>query len=141
MAEAVVLDTSACIALLEDEPGADFVETTLLEARAAALTAHGSFVTLTEVEYILTQERGAADAASALGKMKAWPVIWHHSNEGICGAAAKLKARHRISFADSFVAALAKERDAILIHKGPEFEALGAEVKQRVLPLKAGVKP
>ena len=33
MADALVLDTSACFALLEDEAGADVVETHLVDAR------------------------------------------------------------------------------------------------------------
>ena len=33
MADALVLDTSACLALLEDEAGADVVETHLVDAR------------------------------------------------------------------------------------------------------------
>jgi hypothetical protein len=42
----------------------------------------------------------------------------------LCSEAAKLKAVHRVSFADAFVAATAKRVDAVLIHKGPEFAAL-----------------
>ena len=66
MAEPLVLDTSACFAVLENEPGADQVESSLLTAREGALTIHISFVTLAEVEYVITQERGATDAALAL---------------------------------------------------------------------------
>lgn len=88
MAEALVLDTSACFALLENEAGADVVEAYLLDARDGRVDVHASFATLTEVECITAQERSAADAANALGKMKAWPVHWHHSNEAMCSAAA-----------------------------------------------------
>lgn len=136
MADALVLDTSACLAFLENEEGAEIVEAYLLEGRAGRSALHGSFATLTEVEYIVTQERGAADAAEALGKMKAWPVGWHHTDDAMCSAAAKLKAAHKLSFADSFVVALAQRLDATLVHKDPEIEALGAAVKQRMLPAK-----
>ncbi len=138
MADALVLDTSACLALLEDEAGADIVEAHLLEARAGRIALHGSFATLTEVEYITTQERGAGDAAEALGKMKAWPVQWHHSDDAMCSTAAKFKAAHKLSFADSFVVALAQRLDATLIHKDPEMAALEGAVKQRMLPPKSG---
>ena len=136
MAEAVALDTSACLALLENEDGAEIVETYLLEARAGNALLHGSFVTLTEVEYIVTQERGGADATEALEKVQAWPMQWHHSDDAMCSAAAKLKAAHKLSFADSFVVALAQRLDATLVHKDPEIEALGAAVKQQMLPPK-----
>ncbi len=54
MAEAVVLDTSACFALLENEAGAGVVEAYLLNARDGRLDVHASFATLTEIEYITT---------------------------------------------------------------------------------------
>ncbi|MBI2946926.1 MAG: PIN domain-containing protein [Verrucomicrobia bacterium] len=136
MAEGLVLDTSACFALLENETGAEAVEAHLLDARAGRLAIHAAFVTLTEVEYIITQERGAEDAESALSKMKAWPIQWHHSDDALCSAAAKLKAAHRISLADSFVAALAQQLDATLIHKDPEFNTLESVVKLTMLPPK-----
>ncbi len=74
MADAVVLDTSACFAFLENEAGADIVETYLLDAKAERFVVHASFVSLTEVEYITMQERSAADATAALAKIKGWPV-------------------------------------------------------------------
>jgi predicted nucleic acid-binding protein len=70
--ESIVFDTSACFAFLENEPGADIVEKYLLEAKSGSLIIHASFVTLTEIEYIITQERSSADAAEALGKIAAW---------------------------------------------------------------------
>lgn len=136
MADTVVLDTLACFALLEDEAGADVVEAHLFDARAGRLDLHISFVTLTEVEYITVQERGAADAAAAIAKMKAWPVQWLHSDELLCGEAARLKAAHKVSFADAFVAATAQRLDATLVHKDPEFEALKGVIKLHALPPK-----
>jgi predicted nucleic acid-binding protein len=129
VADTVVLDTSACFALLENEAGADVVESYLFDARAGRLVIYNSFVTLTEVEYIITQERNAPDAATALTKMKAWPVEWLHSDEALCGTAAKLKAIHKISFADAFVAATAKRVDGLLVHKDPEFDTLQGVIK------------
>jgi predicted nucleic acid-binding protein len=138
VAEVVVLDTSACFAFLENEAGADSVESSLIEAREGRGTIHASFATLAEVEYVITQERGAADAALALAKMNAWPIQWLHSDAELCSEAAKLKATHRISFADAFVAATAKRFDATLVHKDPEFRALAGVVKQQMLPPKSG---
>jgi predicted nucleic acid-binding protein len=134
----VLLDTSARFALLENEAGADVVEAHLLDARDRRLEVHASFATLTEVEYITTQERNAGDAANALAKIKTWPVHWHHSDDALCGEAAKLKATYKLSFADAFVAATAKRLGAVLVHKDPEFTAVAGVVKQRMLPPKGG---
>jgi predicted nucleic acid-binding protein len=133
------LDTSACFAFLENEAGADIVEKYLLDARAERVAVHASFASLTEVEYITIQERSAADAAAALAKMKGWPVRWHHTDDLLCSEAAKLKAAHKISFADAFVAATALRMDAILVHKDPDFDALSGIIKLHPLPPKTGV--
>ena len=139
MAESiVVLDTSACFALLEGEAGAEKVEAFLLEASANDAKVHASFVTLTEVEYIITQERSATDAVNALAKIKAWPVHWHHSDDSLCSEAAKLKAGHKISFADAFVAATTRRLDGMLVHKDPDFDALVGVIKLYPLPPKPG---
>ena len=137
MAEPVLLDTSACFAFLENEAGADEVDAYLREAQRGVLPLHASFVTLTELEYIITQEQGPGSARAALAKAKAWRIMWHHSDEALCGEAARLKAAHKISFADAFVAATAKLLGATLVHKDPEFNALAAIVKQRALPPKS----
>ena len=138
MAETAVLDTSACFALLENEAGAEVVEAYLMDAKAGSMDLHISFATLTEVEYIITQERSATDAAAALAKMKAWPIQWHHTDEAFCGEAAKLKAAHKVSFADAFVAATAQRLRATLVHKDPEFDALKGVIKLHPLPPKTG---
>lgn len=136
MAEVFVLDTSAWIALEEQEPGADEVETILAKAWLGEASVHASFATLTELEYIRTQERDAQQAEELLRFARAQPVQWLHSDAALCGSAAKLKAIHRISFADAFVAATALRWDAVLVHKDPEFSALNGVVKLRALPPK-----
>jgi predicted nucleic acid-binding protein len=139
MAEVVLLDTSACLTFLENEAGAGTVEACLLDARAGLVVVHASFVTLTEVEYITTREQGPAVASQALAKMRAGPVRWHHSDDDLCAAAARFKAAGRLSLADAFVAATAQRLGATLIHKDPEFEALGDRLKLQSLPLKTGL--
>ena len=56
----------------------------------------------------------------------------------LCSDAAKLKAAHKLSFADSFVAATAQRIGAVLLHKDPEFNAVSGVVKLRMLPPKTG---
>ena len=49
--------------------------------------------------------------------------------------AASIKATHRLSLADAWIAATALELDATLVHKDPEFEKL-LELKEERLPYK-----
>lgn len=138
MADAVVLDTSAFLTLTGEEPGADTVQQFITDALAGELDLHASFVSLTEIEYITRQKEGEKIAGERLADIKALPVCWLHSDDALCEAAAKLKAAHKMSFADAFVAATAKRLDATLIHKDPEFDALAGVIKLQGLPPKAG---
>jgi predicted nucleic acid-binding protein len=124
------------MAFLEDEPGADQVQTALLQAAEGGSTIYASFVSLTEVEYITRQERREQVAQERIAGLRELRIEWIHSDDALCAAAAKLKATHRISFADAFVAATALRFDATLIHKDPEFLPLGPGLKQLALPPK-----
>lgn len=137
MSDAVVLDTSAIFTFSQLEEGEEIVRQYLDDAVESRVELHASFVTLAELEYMTTQRHGAARAQLFLRDVKTWPIRWHHSDDALCSAAAKLKAAHKISFADSFVAALAQRLDATLVHKDPEFEGLGDAIKQRMLPPKS----
>jgi ribonuclease VapC len=88
------------------------------------------------LEYIAMQKYGANRAKELLESVENKPVSWHQSDKALCSAAAKLKAAHHISFADSFVAATAKRFDAVLVHKDPEFDALAGVLTLEKLPLK-----
>jgi predicted nucleic acid-binding protein len=134
----VVLDTSAWFALVESEPGADEVEAHVAAAWLGHGCIHASFVSLTELQYIRTNEQSAEAAAQLVAWVKQQPIRWLHSDDALCEEAAKLKAAHKISFADAFVAATAQRLNATLVHKDPEFEALAGVIKLHGLPPKAG---
>ena len=136
MSEVFVLDTSAWIALDELEPGADAVEAILAASWQGRAEVHAAFVTLTELEYTRTRTFDARQAAEILAFVRAQRVTWHHSDDEWCAAAAKMKAAHTMSLADAFVSALALRLNATLVHKDPEFAALGQTIKQQLLPPK-----
>jgi len=53
----------------------------------------------------------------------------------------EIKATPRMSLADSCIAGLAKFKQAILVHKDPEFEPLEGLIEQLKLPYKTATKP
>ncbi len=61
--------------------------------------------------------------------MKAAPIEFHPADRPLAEAAADFKARFKISLADAFAAALAKERKAELVTGDPEFKPLEKEIK------------
>lgn len=58
------------------------------------------------------------------------------SSETISLRAGKLKATHRISLADAYIAAVSQEFGGILVHKDPEFETLAHSIREYKLPYK-----
>jgi len=61
------------------------------------------------------------------------PIEFHAADRRLADVAAGFKARFKISLADAFAAALAKERKAELVTGDPEFRALDKEIKIRWL--------
>lgn len=139
MAETCLLDTSALIAFTEEEPGADRVKALLESAARGESAVHGCFVSLTEIQYITTNEQGAEVARQTMETIKRLPITWHHSDDALCADAAELKSNHRLSFADAFVGAAAKRLNATLIHKDPEFASLAGKMQLEMLPPKNDV--
>lgn len=138
MAEPVVLDTSAVLAYVDDEDGAEIVEDCLRSGRRQELALYASFVTLTEIRYITIQEKDASSADYLVGLVKSWPLRWVYPDEKQCLLAARYKAEYGISLADSFVAAATYFLNATLVHKDPEFEPMAKEIRLRPLPFKTG---
>jgi hypothetical protein len=62
--------------------------------------------------------------------------VARYADESILLAASRIKPARHLSFADALMAGFAVSHGAILVHKDPEFEALGAEVRQERLPYK-----
>ncbi len=126
-----LLDTSALLAFIENEEGADRVESLFREQKVVL-----PWVVLMEVYYITRRERGQAQADQRYAMLKkAATVIWE-MNEPVLLTAARLKAANPISLADALVAAYAIWQDAIMVHKDPEYESLAGTVAMEALPYK-----
>lgn len=132
-AERFLLDTSALMTLIEDEAGADRVEQIISQGRAVL-----PWPVLLELYYIARQEHGQAEADrryALASKLKA-QVLWG-MDEPILLTAGRLKAEHRVSFADALIAAFALREGATLVHKDPEYDVLDGIVVMERLPYKA----
>lgn len=127
-----VLDTSALLALIEDEEGASRVEE-VIRASNVVLPA----VALMELFYILRQERGEAEAYQLYAQTRevADEIGWK-LDEATLLTAGRFKADHQVSLADAWIAATAFQRGYVLVHKDPEFEALRGSVQMEALPFK-----
>ena len=127
-----LLDTSAVLTFLENEPGAQRVEEIIREGQAVI-----PFLVLLEMYYISLQETTEATADRRYALLKHLPAVFLYDiDEPTLLTAARFKARHHLSLADALIAAFAVRERAILVHKDPEFEPLSPQVKQEVLPYK-----
>jgi len=128
-----LLDTSALLTLIEDEPGADRVAQALRQP-----TTIVPWPVLLETHYATLREEGQAEADRRIALIKQLKVeiLWG-MDEATLLTASKLKAERRVSLADALVAAFAIRRGAVLLHKDPEFDALTGLLPMEALPYKA----
>ncbi|MEW6083697.1 MAG: PIN domain-containing protein [Chloroflexota bacterium] len=127
-----VLDTSAIIAFIEQEEGAERVRNILLKQNVIL-----PWLTILEVVYISQRELGEEEAVTryALIKKLDATIIWD-ADESFLLNAARIKATHSLSLADAVVAAIAAQHKATLVHKDPEFESLSDVLDMEILPYK-----
>lgn len=128
-----VLDTSALLALFDDEPGADRVEALL--RNSAEVSCLACFISLMEVLYRVWKDEGEAAGREAYALCLTLPITWVHESPALLERAAQVKATHALSLADAWIAATALEAEAVLVHKDPEFEKL-AGLREERLPYK-----
>jgi len=128
-----LLDSSALLTLIEDEAGAQRVEQVLRQEETIL-----PWMALLEIHYVTRQEKGdeEADRRFALLRQLGCKLVWE-VDERLVLAASALKADHRISLADSVIAAYANRAGAVLLHKDPEFEVLTKHIRLEALPYKA----
>ncbi len=125
-----VLDTSALLTVLNDEEGADAVLGILANARreggsSEATTVYLPFMALMELEYLTLRKLSREETQKVITTVKAWPVKLRESTEAWRSEAAMIKATTSLSVADAWICGLARLLGAELVHKDPEYEAVG----------------
>jgi len=127
-----VLDTSALMTFIEKEAGAERVRDVLLKQ-----TIIIPWLSILETVYISQRELGEEEALTRyalLRKLDA-EIIWD-ADEALLLNAARIKSTHSLSLADSVIAAIATQRNAILLHKDPEYEPLQDVLEMEILPFR-----
>ena len=92
-----------------------------------------SIVNAGEVWYILAREMSEARADSAVADLTGLGIEMVDAYWPITRMAGTFKARHRMSYADCFAAALAKDRKSDLVTGDKEFKQVEEEVSVRWL--------
>jgi len=126
---AAVLDSHALLAFFRGEEAGTQVKDLLHKAASADQPLHLTEVNYAEVKYMLVKKDGAAAWKQAADILPSLPLEFHSADRRLADLAAGFKARYKISLADAFAAALAKERNTALVTGDPEFKALEKEIK------------
>ena len=121
-----ILDTSALVAYLAQEPGGE----RLADIRHAAALP---FVALTELYDVAWRKQGQPLADVAVQHVLDWHLPLLTADARISLFAGSLKARYRLGLADSYVAAFALTHRASLVTKDSDFRVLVPELQLLVL--------
>jgi len=131
-----VFDTSALLTFIENEEGVEIVENLLEKSIEYENNIFISIVSLIELYYISLREQGKEVAEERLNLIDNIPITQESLSNHLVKIIGNLKVYNSMSFADCSIAGLAKYKNAILVHKDPEFEDVENEIEQLKLPYK-----
>jgi len=124
----IVLDSWAIMSYLQGEPSAEKVADIIADAHEDDVPLLMSVVNAGEVWYIIARRTSEADADRSLRQLKQLGIDIIDADWEIAHQAGKFKAKNKMSFADCFAAALAKQKKALLLTGDPEFKQVESEV-------------
>jgi len=125
---AIVLDSWAVIAYLEDEDAAAKVADIIADAHDEQIPLLVTVVNAGEVWYIVARQTSAADADGSIKQLRDLGIQFVDADWGLAKDAGYFKSKNKMSFADAFAAALAKQRKAYLVTGDQEFKQVENEV-------------
>lgn len=95
-----------------------------------------SYMSVYEIAYLTMNSGTEEEARTLVLNLRALPVEEVNLDEELLWDAAGIKSRGGLSVADSFIAALAARKNAVLVHRDPELTGLGSRIETLQLPAK-----
>jgi predicted nucleic acid-binding protein len=126
---ASVLDSSAVVAYLFGEQGHEKVVSLLEKAADAGRNALIAAPNWAEVRCQVERKVGAARWIEVSERLLGLPVEVTTTDQHLAEIAGEIQARRKMSLADCFAAALAKDRKADLLTGDPEFRQVEHEIR------------
>ncbi|MBI4332899.1 MAG: type II toxin-antitoxin system VapC family toxin [Chloroflexi bacterium] len=123
-----VLDTHALMVFLEKEPGYEKVKGYFIEALHADNHLLMTSVNFAEIYYLVLREYGEKKLAEVENIIRALPLDLIDVDVPLAKEAGRIKAVKRMSYADCFAAALARNRGGELITGDREFKNMENEI-------------
>jgi len=126
MSECYVLDAFAMLVLLKEEEGYNIVKGLLDEAELGRVKLFLTEINWGEVYYAITKKHGEMAGKRALTLMEFLPLNFVVTTRELVLAAARIKARFPVSYADTFAIAAAQEFGCPVVTGDPEFRKVEA---------------
>ena len=124
-----VLDSYAILAFLFQERGHEKVVALFEEAAESDKTLLIAAPNWAEVRYMIERKVGIAQWQEARAKLLGLPIEIVPVDQELAEMAGEIKAHKKMSLADCFAAALAKQQKAKIYTGDPEFRAVEHEAK------------
>ncbi len=127
--KALVLDSWAVLAYLEDESAGQKVADLIGDAHEHGIPLLMSVVNVGEVWYILAREVSEPEADKGVDDLRQLGIEFVDADWKLTRVAGTYKAKNRMSYADCFAAAVAKEHKAELVTGDKEFKQVENEIR------------
>ena len=125
MTERFVLDTWAMLALLQgEEPAAARVREVIESGQTFSTELYISMINLGEVYYRVMKTQNQDTAEETLEQILQLPIQAVSVSDELVFAAARLKWKYAIAYADAFAGALTQQKQARLVTGDPELYTL-----------------
>jgi predicted nucleic acid-binding protein len=126
---AIVFDSWAVIAFLEGEPAGEKIADIIADAHENGTLLMMSVVNAGEVWYILARAASEHEADKGIDELRGLGITFVDADWNLTHAAARFKGKYKMSFADAFAAALARqEKGAVLLTGDAEFAQAEGDV-------------
>ncbi|HEY3290573.1 MAG TPA: PIN domain-containing protein [Anaerolineae bacterium] len=129
----IVLDAWSVLAYLQDEPAGKIVADLIADAHENDKAVFMTVANAGEVWYIMAREKSEADAEACMADLLSIGIQLVDLDWDLTRIAAGFKARGRMSYADAYAAALAKQQKCELVTGDKDFRMVEEEIKIRWL--------
>ncbi len=135
MKNVFILDSSALLAFLSNEEGADIVSEHIKNSSANEIELFVHSINCLEIFYKIYKRKGKKKSFEVLNAIQKLPIIIvKELSVNILKIAGEIKANNNLSLADSITVGLTKSIDGILLTS--DHHELGPIQKQRIIKIK-----
>ena len=126
--KALVFESWAVIAYLEDEPAAEHIADVVADAHDDGIPLFMCVVNVGEVWYIIAREASVSDADRSIKELRQLGIEFVDADWTLAHEAGGFKSKYKMSYADCFAAALSKHKRALLLTGDPEFKQVETQI-------------